>query len=181
MSDKFNNNNPDDDKIHENEGGVPTWFTWLFILSIIGASIYGIIYHFTLDWSAAKEYKQEAQVNLQTTSVTNTSLNTDGSNPYRDNSDAIAAGEKSYATLCAACHKADATGLIGPSLIDTVWLHGATDKAMYDVIMDGVTMDKAKQNPMKGPMPPHKNSLGSKKVLEVLAWMASKNPSLKNK
>jgi cytochrome c oxidase cbb3-type subunit III len=31
----------------------------------------------------------------------------------------------------------------------------------------------------RGAMPPHKASLGSERVYQVMAWLASNNPSLK--
>ena len=169
-------------KIKEGSAGIPSWFSWLFILTIVGSIVYGIVYHFGYNWSSAEEYKQavEKKINKNEVPVID-SLTAEGVNPYRGNTEAINAGLKTYTTFCAACHKADASGLVGPNLIDSTWLHGNTDKAMYDVIMNGVTIDKAKQQPVLGPMPAHKNSVGSKKVLELLAWLASKNDSLKGK
>ena len=40
---------------------------------------------------------------------------------------------------CAACHKADGGGLVGPNLTDRYWVHGAgADQDLYDVIAQGV-------------------------------------------
>ena len=49
---------------------------------------------------------------------------------------------------------------------------------MFTTIMEGIPMEKLKQNPPKGPMLPHKDSLGPKKILEVMAWLASKNATI---
>ena len=43
--------------------------------------------------------------------------------------------------------------------------------------MEGIPAEKTKTG--RGPMPPHKASLGSERVYQVLAWLASINPDLK--
>ena len=170
----------DEGEVVEERGWLPMWWTALFIGSVIWAIYYVIDTHFISDWSQAKQYQEEVALAKKANpeAAVKASL-VDGVNPFRGKQDAIAKGKKHFESICAACHKADMTGLIGPSLVDDKWLHGSTDKEVFDVIMNGVDVSKAKLG--KGPMPPHKNSLGAKKVLEVMAYIASKNPSLKAK
>lgn len=104
-------------------------------------------------------------------------VSADGSNPFRDNAEAVAAGQKTFQQFCVACHGPEGKGLIGPNLMDAEWLHGDTDAEIYQVVMEGVGVDKTKTG--KGPMPAHKQSVGSEKVYQVLAWLASNNKSLK--
>ena len=61
--------------------------------------------------------------------------------------------------------------------MDEEWIHGSTDKEVYAVIMKGVSGDNLKLG--KGAMPAHEKSLGSEKVLKIMAWLAKNNPSLK--
>ncbi len=184
MSDKDWQAYDDSGDIKEHQGYVPAWFSALFYGTIIIGIIYGVYYHFIADWSQAKEYTQEVAAYMKDhpqKPKAVAALKEDGSNPYRGNAEAIAAGQKTYLGICSACHRADGTGLVGPNLVDNKWLHGNTDKAVYNVVMNGISAEQVKQKPPKGPMLPHKDSLGSQKILEVVAYLASKNKSLKAK
>lgn len=177
MSEKQFEEYPDNEDIEESEGGIPGWFNGLFLLTVIFAAIYAPWYHLG-GHSQAGDYQKavEQAAKLAPKQVQAVELTAEGTNPFRGKAEAIEAGQKHYSGICAACHKPDMTGLVGPSLVDQEWLHGKTDKAVYDVIMDGVSPPKTKLN--KGPMPAHKIQLGSRKVLEVMAYLASKNPSM---
>lgn len=98
-------------------------------------------------------------------------------NIYRGNPTATENGEKLFKEICAACHGRDAKGIVGPNLMDKEWLHGDTDSKVYDVIYNGIFPPHTKTN--KGPCPAHGISLKSKKIYEIMAWIASKNQSLK--
>jgi len=67
---------------------------------------------------------------------------------------AIAQGDTLFhkAANCYACHGANAQGLIGPSLTDSVWIHsdGSYD-AIVKQIMAGISKEQAKNGI---PMPP---------------------------
>ena len=65
-----------------------------------------------------------------------------------------------YRTICSACHKPDATGLVGPSLIDPYWKYGNSDEERFESVSEG----------RPGGMPPWK-SLGNEKVWKVLAYL----------
>lgn len=171
----------DTEEITENTGKIPVWFSVLFSATIAIAFVYGFFYHLIYDWSQAKEYAQEVAYYKQEHPQIHVALKKDGTNPYRGDAAAITAGEKTFTTICGACHRQDGTGLIGPNIVDNKWLHGNTDAAVFSQIMDGITLEQVKQKPPKGPMPGHKNSLGAKKVLEVMAYLAEKNKSLKAK
>lgn len=62
-----------------------------------------------------------------------------GENPYSGDADAIAAGEDLYRSLCQACHLADGSGRIGPSLDDDDWLRARTDTDVgrFEIIYGG--------------------------------------------
>lgn len=171
----------DDDEIKESRGWLPTWWMVLFWGAIAFSVVYGVYMHGVEGWSMAKQYREEIEAFEKAHPEKLVALNDDGTNPYRTDAAAIERGKKTFEGICAACHKVDMTGLVGPNLTDATWLHGSTDKELYAIVMNGVPQDKLKQNPPKGPMPAHKNSLGSAKVLEVLAYVASKNPTLKAK
>ena len=62
-----------------------------------------------------------------------------GINPYNGNAEAISFGKEKYDELCAACHMPDASGKIGPGLIDDVVSNkrANTDVGKFEVIYSG--------------------------------------------
>jgi mono/diheme cytochrome c family protein len=74
--------------------------------------------------------------------------------------------------LCAACHAADGSGSVGPSLIDDEWLHGdGSYEAIVRQITEGVAADKSKSGV---PMPPKGGSnLTEEQVRAVAAYVWS--------
>jgi cytochrome c oxidase cbb3-type subunit III len=80
--------------------------------------------------------------------------------------DWIAAGEKRFATMCAACHGAGGTGnqLLGaPNLADKVWLYGGDFNTVR------ATIAKGRENQM----PAHTELLGDTKVRLLAAYVLS--------
>ncbi|MCB1146039.1 MAG: c-type cytochrome [Leptospiraceae bacterium] len=178
---KFKDYGPNDfdgDEIKEGRGWLPQWWTLMLIAGIVFSVFFVIYYLMILGWNSKEQYAQEIADYQKTHTVVAVKLNDDGSNPLRADAGAIARGQKNFSGLCAACHKADGTGLVGPNLMDDQFLHGNTDAAMYAVIMEGISVEQIKQKPSKGPMPAHKNSFGSQKVLETMAWLADKNSAI---
>lgn len=175
------NEYPDDEMPTDEAGWLPGWWTALGVGAVIFSIGFAGYMHGYDNWSQERQYKEEVALYEAQHPQETAALNPDGSNPFRGDKAAVEAGEKTFKSVCAACHKADMTGLVGPSLADSAWLHGDSDKQVFDVVMngvDGVRMPLL-QTPPKGPMPAHKASLGAKKVLQVMAFIASKNSSLK--
>jgi mono/diheme cytochrome c family protein len=85
-------------------------------------------------------------------------------NPIEATPDAIAAGKKTFATVCAACHGAEGKGGIvlsviedkggtqPPDLTDDKWDHGSSDGEIFTVIKKGVAPDFFMQ-PFDGRIP----------------------------
>jgi cytochrome c(L) len=86
-----------------------------------------------------------------------------GNNPLRGDADAAAAGRILYDQWCASCHLADATGRIGPSLIDAQVVHPrvSTDIGTFEVIYAGGT----------GAMQPFGNRLTQEELLKIMAFL----------
>jgi mono/diheme cytochrome c family protein len=76
------------------------------------------------------------------------------------------------AGLCAACHGVSATGGVGPSLVDTVWLHSkGTFEEIARQITAGVPQAQAKSGMM---MPPRGGSaISDAQVRAVAAYVWS--------
>jgi cytochrome c oxidase cbb3-type subunit III len=80
--------------------------------------------------------------------------------------DWIVAGKERFATLCAACHGADAKGnpvLGAPNLTDSTWLHGGDFDTVRATIANGRDSE----------MPAHATMLGDSKVRLLAAYVLS--------
>lgn len=77
---------------------------------------------------------------------------------------ALERGKATFALNCAACHRADGGGLIGPNLTDAAWIHGHEPLAIYRTIDEGVLA--------KG-MPAWGKVLRPEQVLAVTAYVIS--------
>jgi mono/diheme cytochrome c family protein len=110
----------------------------------------------------------------------NLELAENGENPLEGNTEAIANGARHYAAMCAVCHGEGAQGNTGPDLLDNAWLHGSDNFSIYNIMMNGVTTENMKMNPPRGKMPPYKNIFGSRRILEIMAWLSDQKKKLKD-
>ena len=84
-----------------------------------------------------------------------------------------AAGKARFATLCAACHTAEGTGmqaLGAPNLTDDIWLYGGDYEAIRIGIMQG----------RYGQMPAHEPLIGADRVRLAAAWVWHLSESARN-
>ncbi|MDH5655849.1 MAG: c-type cytochrome [Spirochaetia bacterium] len=169
-------NDKDWDGIVQADNKLPAWYVWTFIGTIIFAVVYMFMYHVTDDWTQARAFKEDVAAHVEkfgsSSDSSGENLSAD-KNPFSGDADSIAAGEETFKAICAACHGQNAEGLVGPSLADSETLYGSSEKVVFNVIMDG-RMENLKQNPPKGPMPAHKQSLGAKKVWQVISYLDAK-------
>jgi cytochrome c oxidase cbb3-type subunit 3 len=164
------------DGIISADNKMPGWYIISFIGTIVFAVAYLAIYQ-TGNWSEAQQFQEEVAA-LEAKYGKADDLPSTGGNPFRGDAAAIAAGGKTFAARCAVCHKADATGQIGPNLTDKTWLHDSngdgimTEDEVFDVVSKGRAVPK--QNPPMGPMPAHEPIIGKRGVWEVIAYLSDK-------
>jgi cytochrome c-L len=86
-----------------------------------------------------------------------------GENPYRGDQAAIQAGRALYNQWCAACHLPDATGRIGPSLVDEEirYPRVGTDVGMFEVIYGGAA----------GAMQAFGRRMDQDQILKIMAYI----------
>jgi cytochrome c oxidase cbb3-type subunit III len=154
------------DGIQEYDNRLPRWWQWILYASMAFGLVY--LFHFQIiksGKSLKEEYDAEmavvrAQAAEKAKSAglrkpeTLATLSKDGTT--------VAKGKEVFATTCAACHRADGGGNIGPNLTDEFWLHGGKPENIFDCVHDGVT---TKGMPAWGPQ------LGDDKVASVVAYV----------
>lgn len=151
------------DGIEEYDNPLPNWWLGLFYFTIVWALGYGIHYHFVADRSEVKALAAEidaANRRWPREAAAAAAVTVDLSEEN------VEAGEAIYKANCVACHGADLTGGIGPSLVDTAWIHGGTPEQILNTITVGVP-DKGMLT--WGPI------LGPAKVAQVAAYVVAQN------
>ena len=128
------------DGIKELDNNLPPWWLYGFYASIIFAGIYLAKYHI-FDGStqkeeymvevaearaAVEEYKKNAKGLIDANTVELLTGEQD-----------INAGKAIFSGNCAACHKIDGGGGIGPNLTDSYWILGGGIKNVFNTISEG--------------------------------------------
>ena len=146
-----NENKPDQDHllehsydgIQEFDNPMPRWWVYLFWATIIFSILYffnvpgfgigkGRIADYDRDIAAAAsaDAKRKAAQPAGASGEQLTAMTKDAS--------VVALGKQVFGQNCAACHRADAGGQIGPNLADDYWLHGGTLEQIHKTVADGV-------------------------------------------
>ena len=131
------------DGIRELDNVLPPWWVYLFYGTIIFSVIYIVNYHILGSGNVmAEEFQEEMELAEQMKAAyeeaspgaiidENTAiLLTDAIDLER--------GKTIFEANCAACHKNDGRGDIGPNLTDQYWIHGGGIKDIYRTIKYGV-------------------------------------------
>jgi cytochrome c oxidase cbb3-type subunit III len=156
------------DGIEEYDNKLPNW--WLYTL--YGAIAFSVVYwfhyhvasfgelplasyHAEMDAVAAAEAERIKKVGVMTPEALAALAKDRGT---------VEQGKQVFAQTCAACHRQDGGGSVGPNLTDEFWLHGAGSDQIYKTIRDGV--------PEKG-MPGWAAQLGPDRVQAVTAYVIS--------
>jgi cytochrome c oxidase cbb3-type subunit 3 len=105
-------------------------------------------------WSFYKEYDKEMALAAK-------SENAAVVKEYSGDKEAIEEGKEIFATTCAPCHNADATGGIGPNLTAPKLKYGSTRNDLYE------TVTKGRPNGMPSFLP----QIGAEKISKVIAFL----------
>ena len=128
------------DGIRELDNLLPKWWVWLFYFTIIFSVVYVGYYHvFHVGDLQAVEFQKEfakgEEIKTAAIARFETSLGT--LEPSKDQA-IIALGQQTFVGSCAACHRADGGGLVGPNLCDDYWIHGGKFEDNLKTIWNGV-------------------------------------------
>jgi cytochrome c oxidase cbb3-type subunit 3 len=130
----------DYDGIKELDNVLPPWWVYLFYGTILFAFIYLVRFHVVGDYNQAQEFKYEVELaaleNVKNATATPDDMNVDKVTLLTD-ATSLAKGKEIFINACAACHKADGGGLVGPNLIDKNWINGGGIKNVFKLISEG--------------------------------------------
>ena len=158
------------DGIRELDNHLPPWWTYLFYATIVFAIVYVFAYHITDTLPLQEEEYQIEMAEAAAATEARMAANAEAGGfdestlAYSDDPAILASGETIFARQCAACHKADGGGSIGPNLTDKYWIHGATIQEIYTTIKVGV--------PDKG-MISWESSLSPEQMRDVSSYIIS--------
>ena len=150
--DKFNSFKPikeeasidlghDYDGIRELDNRLPPWWLYGFYLCIIFAGIYLYRYHVA---HSAPLSAEELKIEMKKADDEKQAYLKKAANNIDENTAKLLTDPKDleaakaiFSTICAACHRPDAGGLVGPNLTDDYWLHGGSVKDIFKTIKYG--------------------------------------------
>jgi cytochrome c oxidase cbb3-type subunit 3 len=168
------NRNEEDVVVHEYDGieeydnKLPRWWLWTLYGAMAFAFVYWAAYQTfgsldnpraAFDKEAAVERAKEIERMKAAGPVTGDLLIS-----MSKDQKTLDTGKQVFTTQCAACHKPDGSGNIGPNLTDRYWIHGSKPEDIYKTINDGVL---TKGMPVWGPV------LGIEKTEAVTAYVLS--------
>ncbi len=128
------------DGIRELDNVIPPWFTTAFLLTILFAA--GYIYRYHIAKAAPMQVEEFTNAMAMAELEHDEYLKTQASSIDENNVEVLTgaeldAGKKTFVMLCAACHKTDGGGLVGPNLTDEYWIHGGSMKDIFKTVKYG--------------------------------------------
>ncbi|WP_426094678.1 cbb3-type cytochrome c oxidase N-terminal domain-containing protein [Flavobacterium sp. DSR2-3-3] len=130
----------DYDGIKELDNNLPPWWVYLFYASIVFGIVYMVRFEVLGADNQEMELKKEvAQAKIDIAEYMKTApdmMDEKTVTLLTDPAD-LAAGKEIYTTNCAACHRADAGGQIGPNLTDDKWILGGGIKNVFHTLVNG--------------------------------------------
>ncbi|MEO7941291.1 MAG: cytochrome-c oxidase, cbb3-type subunit III [Burkholderiaceae bacterium] len=170
-----------DGDLREMNNPLPRWWVWLFIITVVFALVYLVLYPGlgtfagTLSWTSVGQHTAEMKKGEQEIAPLYARFAGMNTQAISQDPQAMAIGERLFMNNCSQCHGSDARGSKGfPNLTDGDWLHGGAPEQIVETITHG----------RAGNMPPMAASVGTaddvKNVAQyVLSLSGSPNDSLR--
>lgn len=130
----------DYDGIKELDNNLPPWWVYLFYICIVFGVIYFARYQVFGGDDQEMELKKEmaqAKIDVEEYLKTAPDLMDEKTVVLLTDAPNLEAGKEIFTTNCAACHRADAGGQIGPNLTDDRWILGGGIKNLFHTITNG--------------------------------------------
>jgi cytochrome c oxidase cbb3-type subunit 3 len=130
--------------LREMNNPLPRWWLWLFILTVVFAAIYLVLYPGlgkfpgTLGWSSVGQYKTEQQRAQETIAQIFAKFAGKPVEQLVKDPQAMGIGERLFGNNCAQCHGSNAKGSKGfPNLTDIDWQYGGSHATIVETITKG--------------------------------------------
>ena len=160
-----------DEDLQEWHNPMPSWWMWLFYITIVFALVYLILYpglgsyKGSLGWTSTNQYQDEQKQAAATYGpVIDKYLKQDVVKVAAD-PEAREIGQRLFLNYCAQCHGSDAGGSRGyPNLRDSDWLYGGSPEMIKTTLLNG----------RNGAMPPMGAAVGgAEEVRDVAHYVLS--------
>lgn len=131
--------NHDYDGIKELDNDLPPWWVYMFYATIVFAVVYLGYYEVFDGDNQIDEYNEQVIIAKAEVEAYKKTVKTIDLSAMEVSSDAgaLSKGKKLFKQNCAACHKVDGRGEIGPNLTDEYWILGGGIKNVYNTISEG--------------------------------------------
>lgn len=161
------------DGIREFDNALPRWWLYGFYFTIAFSIVYVVNYHLlpTPLWGKpgmVAEYDAEV-ADAERLAASRPKAAGPVVAAVLTDADSLGKGKALFegANLCAACHREDMGGLVGPNLTDDLWIHGCTPAEMVKNIATGF--------PAQGMLPYGSGTaLSDEELLQVVSYIVSK-------
>ncbi|WP_418263338.1 cbb3-type cytochrome c oxidase N-terminal domain-containing protein [Flavobacterium faecale] len=130
----------DYDGIKELDNNLPPWWVYLFYICILFSVVYLVRYEIMGADNQEMELQKElaqAKIDVEEYMKTAPDLMDEKTVTLLTEPADLDLGKNLFATNCAACHRADAGGQIGPNLTDENWILGGGIKNIFHTITNG--------------------------------------------
>lgn len=130
----------DYDGIKELDNVLPPWWVALFYITIIFGVVYMIRFHVINEYDQASEFEREmelAQAEIDKHKLSSPDVFDINTMELLTDAESLNIGKTLFDNQCAACHKNDGGGSIGPNLTDEYWILGGSLKDIYNTIAEG--------------------------------------------
>lgn len=154
----------DYDGIRELDNRLPPWWLYGFYITIVFAAIYLYRFHVSHTGPSSKEEYEtavaQADIKIKEYLKAKGDAVDENTVTLLSSAEDIAAGKQMFITTCAACHKANGAGDVGPNLTDDYWLHGNDVKSIFKTIRYGINA-----------MPQWQNTYSNKQIAQLTAFV----------
>ena len=154
------------DGIRELDNRLPPWWLYGFYATILFGVVYLWRYHVAYSAPLSKE---ELEISIKSADAQvkaylekkGESIDENSVVALTDAQD-IAEGKKIFTSSCAACHKEDGGGMVGPNLTDDYWMHGGDIKSIFKTIRYGINA-----------MPQWQSTYSNKQIAQLASYVKS--------
>lgn len=128
------------DGIKELDNRLPPWWLYLFYGCIVFSVVYLVRYEMMGGDDQETELRKEiaqAKIDVAQYMLIAPDRMDESKVTKLTDAESLAKGKATYTANCAACHRADGGGQIGPNLTDNHWIFGGNIKNLFHTISNG--------------------------------------------